>query len=367
MIINNKVTLAVVTATTLLVSACGGSSDSADSNPPTTETPEVEAPETETPEVETPESITENVPDENGNVSPTLVDGNASDWQFIPERSDEFNSASLDTTKWENDPEDFGPWSWRPENVKITDDGKLRLTMDYEEHTAQRWGKTDGVNARVDVDMFYTSGMIRVNSVQTYGYYEAKIRGTHTFPGNSPAFWVYSNGQDRAAAGMNPTKEGDPIYSEVDFVELQQAEYSDVTGVQKQDSAEIIDMNLHAIYQDEHGDPVEVRPHNNLQHLSQNKIIADFDPRDDFHIYGTEISEDYVIWYIDGEEVARKANLYWHLPMRVTLSLGLRTPHVTYNNCPNNLPRCPVADNATQTGYPTNMDVDWVRVYKRAP
>ena len=100
---------------------------------------------------------------------------------------------------------------------------------------------------------------------------------------------------------------------------------------------------------------------NNRPDLCQNHYDADWDPREDYHVYGVQNSRDWIVWYIDGKEVARKPNLYWHIPMHVTLSLGLRYPFVAYKNAE----RVPVPEKTTGEGFPTHMSVDYVRVWQR--
>jgi len=103
-----------------------------------------------------------------------------------------------------------------------------------------------------------------------------------------------------------------------------------------------------------------VRP-NNRPELCQNHYDSPWDPRQDYHVYAVENSRDWIVWYIDGKEVAKKPNLYWHLPMHVTLSLGLRYPFVAYKDGD----RVPVPEKTTAEGFPTSMSVDYVRVWQK--
>lgn len=338
------------------VVACGGGSDSA---PKAIETP-IEIPVV-TPDPK-PEEPAKSDPIVDNKNAPYLVNVNPDEWEYVEALSDEFDGGNIDSAKWDHDLGDWGPWSWEPENT-TQKDGVLSISMTYEEHTAQRRAyKSNG--ELMDVDMYYKSGILRAKKHQIYGYYEAKIKGTPTFPGNSPAFWIYSNGTDLAAEGLLPKEEGDVGYSEVDIIELQQSNWIEGTH-QQYYGPEVLDMNLHTRIL-ESGKLVWKRP-GGYPELTKNEIHVDFDPRDDFHVYGAEVTEEYVTWYLDGEQVAQKPNLYWHLPMRVTLSLGLRRPHVTYN-CSGvfeGLDRCPVPENATSDGYPSAMEVEWVRVFKR--
>lgn len=329
--------------------------------------PVIEQPEQSEPTENEPEAI--DTPESNEALFPTRENVDKTKWQLIESLSDEFNGATLELSKWDNDINDWGPWSWEPDNTSIDSEGHLHLTMRYEEHTGERWANINGNRQSLTNDMFYKSGIVRSKQTITYGYFEAKIKGNPTFPGASPAFWLYSNAVDRDAANMQPTKAEQAFYSEVDIVELQQREWSDITGTAKWDDEKVIDMNLHAVIRGESGEQIQVRPHNDYSELAQNKLLVDFDPRQDFHIYGAEITPETVTWYLDGKQVFQKPNKYWHLPMRVTLSLGLRSPLVTYQ-CTGEyegLARCPVRDQATGVGYPNDMEVDWIRSYRKVP
>ncbi|AWB65000.1 glycoside hydrolase family 16 [Saccharobesus litoralis] len=354
--------------TALLIGCGGGSSEpSQNSNQPTSgneqpkdsETPETPETPNNGPSIETPQA--------NEDRFPTRENLNKSEWLFVEELSDEFNDATIALTKWDNDLNDWGPWSWEPDNTSIDAEGHLHLTISYEEHTADRTITLDGNRQTLSNDMFYKSGIIRSKQTITYGYFEARIKGNPTFPGASPAFWLYSNANDRNAAGMFPTEAEQPYYSEIDIVELQQREWSDITGTAKWDDEKVMDMNLHAVVRGPNGEQIQVRPHNSFSDLAQNKLLVDFDPREDFHIYAAEVTPETITWFLDGKQVFQKTNKYWHLPMRVTLSLGLRSPHVTYD-CTGEyagLPRCPVRAEKTGEGYPNDMEVDWVRVYHK--
>lgn len=284
--------------------------------------------------------------------------GDPKDWQLVENLSDEFNGATVDGNKWETPPS-WGPWSWDPNNVTQSN-GQLNLTLSYDPHTGQRVG---GDGQPLDLDLFYKSGIIRSKNAQIFGYYEARIKGVATFPGSSPAFWIYSIDDEVKAAGLQGKAEGDTTYSEIDVVEMEQAEDQSPT---ERDPVNALDMNLHKrVIED--GKETWERPKANPA-LQRNKILASFDPREAFHTYGAMVTRDAITWYLDGREVASKPNTSWNeLPMHVTLSLGLRYPNVTYSGCPGQLAWCPVPETATGEGYPTTMQVDWVRVYEKKP
>lgn len=271
-----------------------------------------------------------------------VVDVNAANWTFLIGQSDEFDSTTIDEDKWDTDTKDFGPWSWEPDNV-TQKDGSLHLKMQAKDH--QRRGE----------QLHYTSGMARNDRTITYGYFEARIKGCSRYPGACPSFWLYSIGpQNRHAAGDGETV----AYSEIDVVELQQSEYDFES--KQHFPATRVDCNLHAVLIQD-GKRVWQRP-NNRPEICKTHFDSPWDPREDYHVYGTKSTPEEIIWYIDGKEVGRKPNLYWHLPMHVTLSLGLRYPFVQYKDNE----RMPASDKTTEDGFPTHMSVDYVRVWRLA-
>ncbi|SMP41401.1 Glycosyl hydrolases family 16 [Neorhodopirellula lusitana] len=269
-----------------------------------------------------------------------LFDQSPGDWEFVADQSDEFNDVQVDAQKWNINTEDWGTWSWEPENI-FQKDGSLHLQMVQDDHQ------------RGNTKLAYTSGIARQYSTAVYGYFEARVKGCDLFPGASPAFWLHSKGPEN----RYEARDGETVaYSEIDIIELQQSEYNKET--KQHNGADIIDCNLHAVLI-RNGQRQWIRPGTHPE-TNKNEYHAPFDPREDFHVYGVENSKDFVVWYIDGKEVARKPNLYWHLPMHVTLSLGLRHPFEAYKNGQ----RVAVLEKTTQEGFPTEMLVDYVRVWR---
>ncbi|WP_394497306.1 family 16 glycosylhydrolase [Shewanella sp. ENK2] len=255
-------------------------------------------------------------------------------WVLQAKRSDEFNNK--DSAKWNFQPENFGVWSWRDSNAVVSG-GKLTLTTRRENHTRTFW---DGCNKKQvpNYPLYYTSGIAKSRATGNYGYYEARIKGASTYPGVSPAFWMYST-IDRTL-----TEDGDVQYSEIDVVELTQK-----NEVRKSDH------DLHNIVVI-NGEPTWQRP---LKvPFNHNQIILPYDPRNDFHTYGVNVTKDSITWYVDGKEIATKENKYWHRQMNLTLSQGLRAP-LTEFRCNQFYP----SDQRPSAGYPTSMEVDYVRTW----
>ncbi|MFG0253738.1 MAG: kappa-carrageenase [Rhodopirellula sp. JB053] len=264
---------------------------------------------------------------------------NSGDWIFREDISDDFDGEAIDLDKWNIDTEDWGTWSWEPENA-YQSEGAIHLKMIQEDHQ------------RGDKKLAYKSGIARQYATITYGYFEARVKGCNRFPGASPAFWLHSKGPENRYHAKN----GETVaYSEIDVIELQQGEFNFET--KKNTGVDVIDCNLHAVLI-RNGKRQWIRPGTHPE-TNKNEYHASFDPREDFHIYAVENTPDFVIWYIDGEEIARKPNLYWHLPMHITLSLGLRRPFENYQDGA----RVAVLDKTTQEGFPTEMIVDYVRVW----
>jgi len=249
--------------------------------------------------------------------------GISGEWNKIEELTDEFDTLVIDKEKWNNNVADWGVWSWEPENAFLHN-GSLHVRMSFEPH--KRGGE----------QLYYKSGIVRSIKPITYGYFEARIKGCSRFPGVCPAFW------------MKGDLDGES--SEIDFMEIQEIEKN----------ISQIDCNLHANTMD-NGKKV--------WHRERRHWNAPWDPRDDFHIYGCENTPDSIHWYIDGNKVLSAKNEYFHLPMYVMLSMGVRTP-LRYFAAPN--PEHPEAQRAfadpktsTAEGFPTEMLVDWIRVWQR--
>ncbi len=262
-------------------------------------------------------------------------------WELVPTHSDEFEGDVVDTGKWNVDPKDWGAWSWKPSNVHQVN-GALELTMRQASHS------------RGKMTLDYTSGMAKTTNTITYGYFEARVRGCSRYPGACPAFWLYSRGP----TNRHQARDGETVsYSEIDIVELQQSEWDFERKQHFQVSH--MDCNLHAVLQRD-GQDHWVRPHSDPE-MCKTAYDASWDPREDYHVYAVLNTPDEIVWFVDGQEIGRKPNLYWHLPMHLTLSLGLRHPFVKYQDGT----MVSVPEAKTDEGFPTSMTVDYVRVWQR--
>lgn len=228
-------------------------------------------------------------------------------WIHEPAYSDEFDGQALDQNKWNNKIGSWKNWTWRPENVAVAD-GHLAISMAYEPH--QRDGQ----------DIFYTSGIVMHRQPILYGYFEARIKGASLYPGVCPAFWAWHKEKDK--------------WTEIDFVEMTEHPLG----------PRILETNTHLF---RHPALPNGKP------LHESRIYrADWDPRDDFHVYGSEWDDKQIRWYVDGKLVASRVNDYWHQPLDLTLSLGLRPP---------------LSTTPSSVGLPTTFLVDYIRVWKKSP
>lgn len=249
-------------------------------------------------------------------------------WSFRAEFSDEFDGARVDPSRWETNPGSWGAWSWDP-RLASTQGGRLILSMVHEPHR------------RKESEIFHKAGIVRSHGEISLGYFEARIKGCPLFPGASPAFWLYS-------LGSHPGRE---IYSEIDIVELQQD-----SGAVKRPA--MMDFNLHARVRGADGGEVTLGPGSHPG-ICAHRWRAPFDPRRDFHVYSAMVTNQRIAWFVDGREVASEANLNWHLPMRLVLSLGLRAPYMKEEGGE----KRPVPERSRGRGFPTAMEVDYVRVW----
>jgi len=275
---------------------------------------------------------------------PTKSDGGSDNWKILWSISDEFADDTPNWNKWIKSsglPNTTG-WKWDNQNNVKINNGVAELTMTHNAGNVPNGGT------------YFESGILKSYRTMTNGYYEAKIKGASIGEGVCPSFWLFSD-FDRNAA------EGEPVYCEVDVVELQQFDWFE--GIQ--DDIYDMDLNLHAVVK-QNGQDVWLRPKPNKE-TQLNKWRAPWDPRDEFHIYGCEVNDSEIIWYVDGNEVARKPNTYWKRPMNITLSLGLRKPFVKFYDNANHAVN-PVTDpdaNAKLSQIPTTMYVDYVRVWEK--
>ncbi len=272
---------------------------------------------------------------------PLFVDPDpARTWRRNDAFSDEFDAKKLDERKWTADLRPWGERAWRAENV-WQKNGVLSIRAKHDPHKDRKGN-----------EFFYTLGILQSTEKTTYGYFEASIKGCSRFPGLCPAFWLYSNGSEKNPAYPHIT------YSEIDIVEMLQGGFDPILG--KSTGPGHIDCNLHTR---EIIDGVETwRRPQQWPEVCRNIYEAPWDPREDFHVYACENTPEKITWYIDGIKVAESPNHNWHLPMSMAFTMELRPPLIRWAG---NDGREPVPEEATPDGFPTHMEVDYVRSWTR--
>lgn len=256
--------------------------------------------------------------------------------------SSEFNGA-INNKNFQIGDRPYPTWTFKPENVSF-ENNELNLTAKYDPHTAKNSGK----------QFYFSSGMISTKEKITYGYFEARIKGADLWPGVCPAFWLYGGlqgGNDQDLPVNTIT------YSEVDIIELQQVPKS----------KNILALNLHtgAIEMGEDGKKKRKSLKAGIiPDLCKTEFSVDWNPEEDYHLYASEIRPDSIIFYIDNKRVGAKANYYWHLPMSLIVSMGMRNPYERYEAW-DRFAVPATKEEADKAGFPTTMYVDYVRAYKR--
>ncbi len=256
---------------------------------------------------------------------PVGVPGN---WTLQPDFTDEFNNG-LNTSKWEHNPNDWGPWSWEPRHTKVQG-GNLKLTIDHENHV------------RAGNNLHFTSGIIRSKKKIKYGYFEVRMKGNPRHPGACPAFWTYSIRENTQVINGQRVK-----YNEIDFPEIQQ----------RQRNVNTIDWNIIR------ADDARPQKRTSRRVSTGNGNGPSFDPRNSFHVYGCLWEQGNIKFYIDGKLVGtadREESIFQQLPQHLVISLGLREPFYEYVNGTRIATPTPNRPN----GFPSTMEVDYVRVWK---
>ncbi len=264
---------------------------------------------------------------------------NSEEFEALDEFSCEFDN-KIDSDNWNICTDAFAAWSFKTENTTV-EDGVLNLTAKYDHHMPNK------------TQFYFSSGMLRSKEPVTYGYYEARIKGADLWPGVCPAFWLYTL-VDRST--VEPREENTVVYNEIDVIEIQQ--------IASNKRMMACNMHIMALKSDGKGGFInDFVTAGKLPEMGQNEFLVDWDAEADYHIYACENRPDSVVFYIDNERVASKPNFFWHMPMYITLSMGMRTPYETYVG--GRQPVATTAEAAEAAGFPTSMKIDYIRSYRR--
>jgi len=272
---------------------------------------------------------------------------------------EEFDGNELDLSAWK-----YGSSRIRicnPEQQYYThgdnhevSDGKIHLIAEEEtlENTLANDSKPatehlycDGVDKGVNErDFYYTSENIESERKFSYGYYEAKVR-IPKGKGLWPAFWLYG---------------GDPVYNEIDIFEFWTER---VGGIyQSGRNSRVHHMSTHYDY-DADGDK-----------SSCGSSYMDDDFSADDHIFALVWEPDKIEWYVDND-LKLTAYRYWQVgsqphdctvPANLTAVLNEIYPidpmSIIFNLAIESGADAP----DSQTEFPSQMSVDWVRYYKKS-
>ncbi|MDG5800158.1 family 16 glycosylhydrolase [Marinilabiliaceae bacterium ANBcel2] len=191
---------------------------------------------------------------------------------------------------------------FKDNNIETTD-SKLTISTKAELAKGKVWDPIHGFTNR---EFNYTSGLISTGQSfrQQQGRFEAKVRFSNTYPFVN-AFWML----------------GEKKTPHIDIFKT-----TDKKGKKIECGIHITDKNHKPV--------------------SKTKMVSGAKFKNKFFIYCLEWNKDSLIWKINGKEVHREIN---HLP-KEPMYISLCTI----------LPETPLDKN-----LPANLDVDWVKCYKR--
>ncbi len=238
---------------------------------------------------------------------------------------EEFDNG-FDTTRWQghyvygaNDTQLRDTAWWNRDQVSFTEDGCLKLTVEYKEDGPKGAGYYS-YGMETNPNKCYDSGFVGYE--QLYGYFEIRCilpKGA----GINPAFWLLTDGM------WNDDTDGGISGAEIDILE------TNTNYDPKSPSFNSIVQTIHVdSYEEAH------------KWENQGEYYAD-DPYNEFNTYGVEWNEDEYIFYINGVETARTSfGGVCQVPLYLIISVGV--DEKVYEN----------------DFLPTAMTVDYVRCYQ---
>ena len=237
-------------------------------------------------------------------------------WQLIWQ--DDFNSTTLDNTKWTIiDWADGNNATLYIKNNVTINNGNLVLTVRNNpvncasNHPPTIWGAR--IPCIVNKIYPYNSGWVETKQAYNtqYGYIESRIKLPYGY-GFWPAFWTFIGS---GVSGSNA--------AEIDIFEmLGHSPSNEITT------------NIHLNY-----------PDGNI--YFQKQTPTNYDYNNTWHTYGIEWSPSKIIWYVDGSPIRLFPNHGIIDPVRIILNLAIE---------PDYLPN-------SSTPFPSDMLVDYVKVY----
>ncbi|MDN5205090.1 family 16 glycosylhydrolase [Fulvivirgaceae bacterium BMA10] len=206
-----------------------------------------------------------------GSLKPsTTVDyGN---WKYDSSISDEFDQSQLDTTKWyDTNPTWIGraPALFRSSNVELKD-GMMVLT-----------GKRENVPNAPEGYHTFTTAAVQSKRKVLYGYFEIRCKPMKS--ALSSAFWLYTP----------------------DSVKQEEIDIFEICGRHDTDTSyeHTYFATTHYIIKKR-----DFKISDHVAHKTEYKLA------DQFIVAGLKWTREEIIWYLNGEEIRRRKNDFWHSP-----------------------------------------------------
>jgi len=228
--------------------------------------------------------------------------------------SDDFNSSSLDSTKWSYD---LGSGGWGNSELETYTNSSSNLSMDGNSHLL--------ITALQPSAGVYTSARIKTKAkfAQAYGRFEARIK-TPSGPGIWPAFWLL---------GSNTDTVGWPQCGEIDIMEQQ---------------GQAPNINHGSVHGPGYSGANAITK---AYELSTGRFDTDY------HIYAVEWGTDFIDFYVDNflyERVTPSSvtgTWVYNHPFYIILNVAVGGNYVGWPT--------------SNTPFPQTMYVDYVKVYKQ--
>ena len=204
---------------------------------------------------------------------PVITDGTdqGEKWIYNEEISDEFEMR-FDTTKWYN----YNPnWAGRPpslfrtSNVR-TEGGELILTGKREEVA----GAPEGYHT-------FTSAAVQSKTKVLYGYFEIECKPMNS--ALSSAFWLYTNDSVKQ--------------EEIDIFEICGRHDTDYSYPKTYFATSHYMLSQQNVHISDH-----------VAHTTEGRWA------DQWTIAGFKWTRDELVWYVNGKEIRRRNNDFWHSP-----------------------------------------------------
>lgn len=196
----------------------------------------------------------------------------AENWLYSELISDEFEGAVLDTAKWfDHNPAWLGrqPSLFRKENVRV-ENGQLILS-----------GRREDVKDAPEGYHTFTSAAVQSKKKVLYGFFEIKCKAMNS--ALSSAFWLYVQ----------------------DSVKQEEIDIFEICG--RHDSSPSYPKTYFATSH------YIIKTHN-LQISDHVEHISEQPWAERFFVAGFKWTRDELVWYVDGKEIRRRKNDFWHSP-----------------------------------------------------